>query len=112
LEEGDYLEAEAVKDGILLKPVSIMSVTRQATSLALLERVHEKQSPSDTNPQDEEEEIARRSKKCAASMLSAVVDFTVLVSAFLSIGSGCTLARKAARTFMLPCHCIIEETGV
>jgi len=31
--------------------------------LALLERVHEKQPPSDTNPQDEEEEIARLIKE-------------------------------------------------
>ena len=60
LEEGDYLEAEAVKDGILLKPVSIMDRDQAGKHLlALLKRVHAKQPPSDTNPQDEEEEIAR-----------------------------------------------------
>src|SRR5262245_38571363 len=64
LEEGDYLEAEAVKDGILLKPVSIMDRDQAGKHLLeLLERVHMKQPPSDTSPQDEEEAIARLIKE-------------------------------------------------
>src|SRR5262249_42238891 len=60
LEEGDYLEAEAVQDGILLKPVSIMDREQAGKHLlALLERVHAQKAPSETSPQDEEEEVAR-----------------------------------------------------
>src|SRR5438105_14836336 len=60
LEEGDYLEAEAVEGGILLKPVSVVDRTQAGKHLLeLLERVHAKQPPSEQSPQAEEEEIAR-----------------------------------------------------
>jgi AbrB family looped-hinge helix DNA binding protein len=60
LEEGDYLEAEAVENGILFKPVSV--VDRQETRRqlgALLDRVHAQVPPSDQSPQEQEEEITR-----------------------------------------------------
>lgn len=63
LTEGDYLEAEAIKEGILLKPVSM--VERQKAGKALLKllaRVHAKQPPSKLPPQEQEEEIAREIK--------------------------------------------------
>ena len=64
LEEGDYLEAEAVKEGILLKPVSILERKRTGQHLLeLLERVHAKQPPGGKNPQEEEEDIARLIKE-------------------------------------------------
>ena len=64
LEEGDYLEAEAVEGGILLKPVSVIDRAQAGKQLlTLLERVHAKQPPSDQSPQDEEEEIARLIKE-------------------------------------------------
>lgn len=47
LAEGDYLEAQAVKDGILLKPVSVVERQRAGkTLLKLLDRVHAKQPAS------------------------------------------------------------------
>jgi AbrB family looped-hinge helix DNA binding protein len=53
LEEGDYLEAEAVEGGILLKPVSVVDRDQAGKQLlALLERVHAKQPPSDKSPQE------------------------------------------------------------
>lgn len=64
LKEGDYLEAEAVKDGILLKPVSV--IKRQKawdTLIEVLDRVHAKLPPSDLSPQEEEEEITRLIKE-------------------------------------------------
>ena len=64
LEEGDYLEVEAVEGGILLKPVSVIDRAQAGKQLlALLERVHTKQPPSDKSPQEEEEEIARLIKE-------------------------------------------------
>ena len=60
LAEGDYVEAEAVKDGILLRPVSIIEREKARKRLiAVMERVHAKQPPSTTSPQEEEEDIAR-----------------------------------------------------
>src|SRR5712691_7799475 len=64
LEEGDYLEAEAVEGGILLKPVSVVDRAQAGKQLLeLLERVHAKQPPSDKSPQEEAEEIARLIKE-------------------------------------------------
>jgi AbrB family looped-hinge helix DNA binding protein len=63
LAEGDYLEAHATKEGILLKPVSV--VDRQTAGqalLTLLARVHAKQPPSNLSPQEQEEEIAQEVK--------------------------------------------------
>jgi AbrB family looped-hinge helix DNA binding protein len=60
LEEGDYLEAEAVEEGILLKPVAVMDQQQAGQKLReLLERVHAKLPPSDKSPREQEEEIAR-----------------------------------------------------
>ena len=60
LEEGDYLEAEAVEEGILLKPVTVM-LRRKAWDkvVEVMERVHAKQPPSDKSPKEQEEELTR-----------------------------------------------------
>lgn len=58
LEEGDYLEAEAVEDGILLKPVSMIERQRGWERVReVLDRVHAKLPPSDQTPREQEEEI-------------------------------------------------------
>ena len=63
LAEGDYLEAEAVKEGILLKPVSVVGRERaRAELLAVMDRVHAKQPPSNRSEQEEEEEIVAEIK--------------------------------------------------
>jgi AbrB family looped-hinge helix DNA binding protein len=63
LSEGDYLEAEAVKDGILLRPVSIIEREKARKELiAVLDRVHAKQRPSTKSPKEEEEWIAQEIK--------------------------------------------------
>jgi AbrB family looped-hinge helix DNA binding protein len=60
LEEGDYLEAEAVEEGILLKPVAVMDRQQARQKLReILQRVHAKLPPSDKSPREQEEEIAR-----------------------------------------------------
>jgi AbrB family looped-hinge helix DNA binding protein len=64
LEEGDYLEAEAFEEGILLKPVAVMDRQQARQKLReLLERVHAKLPPSDKSPREQEEEIARIIRK-------------------------------------------------
>lgn len=64
LEEGDYLEAEAVKEGILLRPVSIIEREHaRKRLLEVMDRVHAKMPPSTTDPREEEEEIAREIKQ-------------------------------------------------
>jgi AbrB family looped-hinge helix DNA binding protein len=63
LAEGDYLEAQAVKEGILLKPVS--AIERQQAGRALkqlLTRVHAKQPASKLSPREQEEWIAQEVK--------------------------------------------------
>ncbi|MGE0821755.1 MAG: AbrB/MazE/SpoVT family DNA-binding domain-containing protein [Candidatus Binatia bacterium] len=63
LSEGDYLEAQATQEGILLKPVSI--VARQHAGkdlLKLLDRVHAKQPTSTLSPEEQEEMIAQEVK--------------------------------------------------
>ncbi len=63
LAEGDYLEAEVVEEGILLKPVSVVERRKAGKALVkLLERVHAKQPPSKLSPKEQEEEIAREIK--------------------------------------------------
>ena len=63
LAEGDYLEAEAVKEGILLKPVTVMEREKAWQKLsALLDKVHARQPKSNKSPKEEEEEIARMVK--------------------------------------------------
>ena len=60
LEEGDYLEAVAVAEGILLKPIAVMDRHQARQQLrALLDRVHAKLPPSDKSPQEQEEDITR-----------------------------------------------------
>jgi AbrB family looped-hinge helix DNA binding protein len=63
LSEGDYVDAQATAEGILLKPVSI--VDRQKASkalLKLLDRVHAQQPSSATSPAEQEEVIAQEVK--------------------------------------------------
>ncbi|MDH3604149.1 MAG: AbrB/MazE/SpoVT family DNA-binding domain-containing protein [Candidatus Tectomicrobia bacterium] len=60
LQEGDYLEAEAVENGILLKPVSIINRQQARQELRdVLDQVHAKLPPSDLSPTEQEEEINR-----------------------------------------------------
>src|ERR687887_2774470 len=60
LEEGDYLEAEAVEDGILLKPVSVIERQKAWENVReVLDRVHAKLPHSDKSPQEQEEELTR-----------------------------------------------------
>jgi AbrB family looped-hinge helix DNA binding protein len=60
LEEGDYLEAEAVEDGILLKPVAVIERQKAWENVRnVLDRVHAKLPHSDQNPTEQEEDITR-----------------------------------------------------
>lgn len=64
LQEGDYLEAEAVEGGILFKPVSVMDREAARQKLReLLDRVHANLLPSDQSPREREEEITRLIKE-------------------------------------------------
>ena len=60
LQEGDYLEAEAVPDGILLKPVSVLGREQawQQMREAMAQVVDQEPSPGQSD-QEKEEEIAR-----------------------------------------------------
>ena len=63
LAEGDYLEAQAVKEGILLKPVSVVERPRASRALGkLLARVHTQQPASKLSPREQEEWIAQEVK--------------------------------------------------
>jgi AbrB family looped-hinge helix DNA binding protein len=63
LAEGDYLEAQAVKDGILLKPVNVIDRQKAGQALIkLLDRVHAKQSTSKLSPQEQEQWITQEVK--------------------------------------------------
>jgi AbrB family looped-hinge helix DNA binding protein len=60
LEEGDYLEAKAVEDGILLKPVAFIERQKAWEQVReVLDRVHAKLPPSDKSPLEQEEEIVQ-----------------------------------------------------
>ena len=63
LEEGTYLEAEAVQGGILLKPMAVVE-REQAWQqvLDVMASVHAKQPPSDKTPLEQEEDIAQMIK--------------------------------------------------
>ena len=64
LAEGDYLEAEAVKEGILLRPVSIIEREHaRKRLLEVMDRVHAKMPTSTKDPIVEEQEIAREIKQ-------------------------------------------------
>src|SRR4030095_5137466 len=63
LAEGDYLEAQAVKEGILLKPVSVVEGQRGGRALGkFLARVNAKQPASKLSPRAQEELIAQEIK--------------------------------------------------
>jgi len=63
LAEGDYVEAQAVKDGILLKPVSVVERDKARKELArVLKEVHAKQPASKLSPREQEEWIAKEIK--------------------------------------------------
>jgi AbrB family looped-hinge helix DNA binding protein len=63
LKEGAYLEAEAVRDGILLKPVTVVERAKARQELRdLLDHVHAKQPPSGKTPLEQEEDIAEMVK--------------------------------------------------
>lgn len=63
LNEGDYLEAEAVEDGILLKPVAVVERKRAWNRLFdVLDTVEERKPKRRKNAQQEEEEITEMVK--------------------------------------------------
>ena len=63
LAEGDYLEAQAVEEGILLKPVSVVDRQQAGQALIkLLDRVHAKQPRSKLSTHAQEEGIAQEVK--------------------------------------------------
>ena len=59
-----YVEAQVVKDGILLKPASVV-VRKKAWDqvIKVLDRVHAKLPPSKKSPREQEEEIAQEIKR-------------------------------------------------
>ena len=65
LEEGDYLEAEAVEEGILLKPVTVMEreQARQALGQLLANRRAAQPMQSPEEIKEEEETIAHMIKE-------------------------------------------------
>lgn len=64
LEEGAYLEAEAVQGGILLKPMAVVEREKARQELlAIMARVHAKQSSTDQSPEQQEEEIVEMIKE-------------------------------------------------
>lgn len=63
LAEGDYLEAEAVENGILLKPMAVVEREKAREQLLkVMDQVHAKQRPSKKSPKEEEAWIARQVK--------------------------------------------------
>lgn len=63
LSEGDYLEAEAVEQGILLKPVAVVERKRAWNRLfEVLDSVEEKKPRRGKKAKQEEEEIAEMVK--------------------------------------------------
>jgi len=104
LEEGDCLEAEAVEDGILLKPVSVMDREDTRRELrALLDRVHAKLPLARKRRESRKRTLHASSKNCAEKMpLRVVLDSTVLVSAFLTPGgaAGACAAGGEGRFFL------------
>ena len=63
LAPGDYVEAQATQDGILLKPVSVMDRTKARKQLAkVLKEVHAQQPKSTLSPQEQEEWLTQEVK--------------------------------------------------
>jgi AbrB family looped-hinge helix DNA binding protein len=59
LAEGDYLEAEAVEGGILLKPVAVVGREKAWNKVfEVMERVHARQPRRKKSPEQAEQEIA------------------------------------------------------
>lgn len=57
--EGDYLEAEAVKDGILLKPVAVVEKNKAWQQVfKSMDSVKDTKTASKQGPKEQEEEIA------------------------------------------------------
>jgi AbrB family looped-hinge helix DNA binding protein len=63
LAAGDYLEAQAVKEGILLKPVTVVEREKAWKQVsAVLKEVHAKHPERGLSPREEEEWIAQQVK--------------------------------------------------
>lgn len=63
LAEGDYLEAQATNEGILLKPVTVVERKKAGKALLkLLARVHAKQPASTLSDQEQEQLIVKEIK--------------------------------------------------
>jgi AbrB family looped-hinge helix DNA binding protein len=64
LEPNGYVEAEVVKDGILLKPVTVVAPRKAWDKvIKVLDRVHAKLPSSKKTPLEQEEDIAREIKR-------------------------------------------------
>jgi AbrB family looped-hinge helix DNA binding protein len=64
LDAESYVEAEVVKDGILLKPVSVVARKKAWDRvIKVLDRVHAKLPPRKKTPLAQEEEIAAEIKR-------------------------------------------------
>src|SRR5713226_9288279 len=64
LDAEGYVEAEVVKDGILLKPVSVVARKKAWDKVVkVLDQVHAKLPPSKKSPLEQEEEIAQEIKR-------------------------------------------------
>ncbi len=60
LAEGDYLEAQAVKEGILLKPVAVVEREKAWQDVfAAMKKVKDTKPNPKQTPQEQEEEIAQ-----------------------------------------------------
>lgn len=63
LAEGDYLDAQAVPGGILLKPVSIVDREKAWDEvMTVMKEVHAKQPSTNLSSEEEEEWIAKQVK--------------------------------------------------
>lgn len=63
LSEGEYLEAQATAEGILLKPVSVVERQKAGKALMkLLDRVHAKQPASKLTDEEQEQLIVKEIK--------------------------------------------------
>jgi AbrB family looped-hinge helix DNA binding protein len=63
LREEDYLEAEVIKEGILLKPVTVIERQKAGKALLpLLNRVHARQPASNLSQEEQEDLIVKEVK--------------------------------------------------
>ncbi|HEV8711874.1 MAG TPA: AbrB/MazE/SpoVT family DNA-binding domain-containing protein [Candidatus Binatia bacterium] len=64
LDVDGYVEAQVVKEGILLKPVSVVARKKAWDKVVkVLDRVHAKLPPSKKSSREQEEEIAQEIKR-------------------------------------------------